>query len=342
MAGRVVGRQPGRHVVHVPPARRRDVLRRHAADRRRRQGQLRRHHRAAAPRRRPPCRRSAATRRRPSSTRRPSRSRSRRRTPRSCRPRRRSAWPSSAPSTLALPFDDRATSGLVGTGPFTLDHYTKDTEVVLDEARRLRVGLRRPREQGRRPPRRACRSRSSPRRACAPAPCSPSRSTSSAACRRRTSRPSATAASPSCSGPTPASCSGSARSSTSRRSTTRSCAQAIALAIDPTAVRDAALSPEFAVATSALAKTTPSWVDLSASIKSDPDAAGAALDALGWTLGGDGVREKDGQKLELALGWITNFGPNQTALELIQAQLAAVGVDGRRSKADRRPTTCRA
>ena len=53
-----------------------------------------------------------------------------------------------APSTLAVPFDDRATSGLVGSGPFTLDHYTKDSEVALDEARRLRVGLRRPREQG--------------------------------------------------------------------------------------------------------------------------------------------------------------------------------------------------
>ena len=50
------------------------------------------------------------------------------------------------------------------------------------------------------------------------------------------------------------------------------------------------------------------------------------LDEAGWTLGSDGVREKDGQRLELVLGWISNFGPNQTALEFIQAQLAAVGI----------------
>ena len=39
-----------------------------------------------------------------------------------------------APSTLAVPFDDRASGvGVVGTGPFTLDHYTKNTEVALDK-----------------------------------------------------------------------------------------------------------------------------------------------------------------------------------------------------------------
>ena len=37
-----------------------------------------------------------------------------------------------ADSTLAIPFDNRASgTGVVGTGPFTLDHYTKDTETVL-------------------------------------------------------------------------------------------------------------------------------------------------------------------------------------------------------------------
>ena len=43
------------------------------------------------------------------------------RTPRSCRRRRPSALGFVAPSTLALPFEERATAGLVGTGPFTLD-----------------------------------------------------------------------------------------------------------------------------------------------------------------------------------------------------------------------------
>ena len=35
----------------------------------------------------------------------------------------------------------------------------------------------------------------------------------------------------------------------------------------------------------------------------DPDAAAALLDQAGWTLGSDGVREKDGEKLDLVLGW---------------------------------------
>ena len=36
-----------------------------------------------------------------------------------------------APSTLAVPFEDRATSNLVGTGPFALQSYAKNSEVVL-------------------------------------------------------------------------------------------------------------------------------------------------------------------------------------------------------------------
>ena len=102
--------------------------------------------------------------------------------------------------------------------------------------------------------------------------------------------------------------------------------QAIGLAITPEEIRDAALSPEFAVATSVLSQTTPSHVDLSDTLVHDATEAAAVLDAAGWTLGSDGVREKDGQRLELVLGWISNFGPNQTALEFLQAQLAAVGI----------------
>ncbi|GGH33334.1 ABC transporter substrate-binding protein [Microbacterium album] len=59
----------------------------------------------------------------------------------------------------------------------------------------------------------------------------------------------------------------------------------------------------------------------------DTEAAAAALDAAGWTLGSDGVREKDGQKLELVLLYP---GSSDDALvsgiELIQQQLAEVGV----------------
>jgi peptide/nickel transport system substrate-binding protein len=38
------------------------------------------------------------------------------------------------------------------------------------------------------------------------------------------------------------------------------------------------------------------------------------------------VRQKDGQQLKLQVGYIANFGPNQTSLELIQQQLKDVGI----------------
>jgi peptide/nickel transport system substrate-binding protein len=103
--------------------------------------------------------------------------------------------------------------------------------------------------------------------------------------------------------------------------------QAIAKAIDRTAIRDSALSPEWAVATSVLSSTTPGYVDESAQLGYDPDAARALLDAAGWVPGDDGVREKDGQRLHLVVVYVTNFAPSQPALELIQAELAEVGIE---------------
>jgi peptide/nickel transport system substrate-binding protein len=230
-----------------------------------------------------------------------------------------------APSTLAVPFEDRATSGLVGSGPFTLDHYTKDSEVVLTKRAGYAWGSDARDNKGEAHldgvtfkiiPEASVRTGALQSGqvdvigGVPPQDIQTVRDGGFTVVERANPGVvfglSAIVDTPPLDDP--------------------ALRSAIALAIEPTAVRDAALSPEFAVATSVLATTTPSWVDLSASIKSDPDAAAKALDDLGWTLGDDGVREKDGQRLELTLGWITNFGPNQTALELIQAQLAEVGV----------------
>ncbi|MGI9823744.1 ABC transporter substrate-binding protein [Agromyces sp. Marseille-Q5079] len=103
--------------------------------------------------------------------------------------------------------------------------------------------------------------------------------------------------------------------------------EAIAHAIDPKEVRDTALNDLFAVATGPLAATTPGYVDLSGSIGFDPEASATLLDDAGWKEGADGIRAKDGTRLSLRLAWITNFGPNQTSLELIQQQLKAVGIE---------------
>ncbi|MCR2817404.1 ABC transporter substrate-binding protein [Microbacterium sp. zg.Y1090] len=58
----------------------------------------------------------------------------------------------------------------------------------------------------------------------------------------------------------------------------------------------------------------------------DAAAAGAALDAAGWTLSGD-VRRKDGKNLELVLLYPGNVDESVVSgIELIQQQLAEVGV----------------
>ena len=102
--------------------------------------------------------------------------------------------------------------------------------------------------------------------------------------------------------------------------------QAIADAIDSTAIRNAVLTPDFAVATSVLSNDTVGYVNLSKDLTYNPTQAGKLLTAAGWTPGPDGIRAKGGQQLSLTLGWISNFGPNQDALQLLQAELQQVGV----------------
>ncbi len=57
----------------------------------------------------------------------------------------------------------------------------------------------------------------------------------------------------------------------------------------------------------------------------DPEAAGALLDEAGWTMGSDGVREKDGEKLHVV--YITTSGSNGQAGELVQAYLLEAGFE---------------
>lgn len=59
----------------------------------------------------------------------------------------------------------------------------------------------------------------------------------------------------------------------------------------------------------------------------DPAAAGAALDAAGWTKGADGTRSKDGRPLKLAFAFVSGSTAGvQAAAELLQQQWKGVGV----------------
>jgi peptide/nickel transport system substrate-binding protein len=103
--------------------------------------------------------------------------------------------------------------------------------------------------------------------------------------------------------------------------------EAIAHAIDSTTVRDTSLNSLFSVGTSSLASTTPGYKDESSHFAFDLAKSEKLLSDDGWKVGSDGIRVKDGEKLSLTVAWITNFGPNQTTLELVQQELKKAGIE---------------
>jgi peptide/nickel transport system substrate-binding protein len=60
--------------------------------------------------------------------------------------------------------------------------------------------------------------------------------------------------------------------------------------------------------------------------ESDPAAAAATLDELGWVVGADGIRERDGEQLILHFAWNTRWPENAATAELIAEQWAEIGV----------------
>ena len=73
-----------------------------------------------------------------------------------------------------------------------------------------------------------------------------------------------------------------------------------------------------------------------APVSYDPGKAKSILDTAGWKLGSDGIRSKDGRRLELTIiGWpeVTDTG-----YQYLQSQLKAVGIDLKIKKASDRPT----
>lgn len=102
--------------------------------------------------------------------------------------------------------------------------------------------------------------------------------------------------------------------------------QAVQLGVNRQEVVDTVLSRRYKPATSSLASTTTAYKNLGDRLRHAPDLARKLLDEAGWKPGPGGIRAKDGRKLSLTVVWATNFGPNQTALELIQQQLKKIGV----------------
>ncbi|MET8676798.1 ABC transporter substrate-binding protein [Streptomyces sp. NPDC004647] len=79
-------------------------------------------------------------------------------------------------------------------------------------------------------------------------------------------------------------------------------------------------------ATSILSPTTPGYSDESSLVSYDPAKAKALLDADGWKVGGDGIRTKDGRPLSISIGNPGAISSVSPELELIQQQLKEIGV----------------
>ncbi|MFE3852337.1 ABC transporter substrate-binding protein [Streptomyces griseorubiginosus] len=103
--------------------------------------------------------------------------------------------------------------------------------------------------------------------------------------------------------------------------------QAILHAVDRQQIADAVFPTGTRAATSILAHTTPDYTSLAQDLTLDAAKAKSLLDKAGWRTGPDGIRVKNGKKLSLAITWIPNAATNQPALELVQQQLKAVGIE---------------
>lgn len=102
--------------------------------------------------------------------------------------------------------------------------------------------------------------------------------------------------------------------------------RALQISIDRQALIDTVLSDSYTPAASILNRGAPGWVDLSDEIAYDPEEAERLLDEAGWTVGADGIREKDGQRLELVVGATSNSVAIKPGLEFVAQEWRRIGV----------------
>lgn len=102
--------------------------------------------------------------------------------------------------------------------------------------------------------------------------------------------------------------------------------RALQLGIDRQAVVDTVLSDSYQASDSVLGHDDPLYTDVSADIGYDPEKAAALLDEAGWKVGSDGIREKDGQKLNLTLAASNQSVVFRPAFEFIEAGWRELGV----------------
>ena len=102
--------------------------------------------------------------------------------------------------------------------------------------------------------------------------------------------------------------------------------QALQLGIDRQTLKDTVLSDSYEISGSILNREAPDFVDLSAELAYDPEKSKSLLEAAGWAVGDDGIRVKNGQKLEVTVTSSNNSVVIKPAFELIEQQWRKIGV----------------
>jgi peptide/nickel transport system substrate-binding protein len=97
----------------------------------------------------------------------------------------------------------------------------------------------------------------------------------------------------------------------------------ISKGIDRQQIVDTVLTERDQAASGVLSHSTPLFEDLGDALAYDPEGAEQLLDDAGWVVGDDGIREKDGQPLSTTV----TFWQDPAPLELVQQQLRQIGVD---------------
>lgn len=102
--------------------------------------------------------------------------------------------------------------------------------------------------------------------------------------------------------------------------------QALLHATNAKQIVDTLFSHNYPVAKSVVAESAAGYVDLSDKLKYDPKRAAQLLDEAGWKPGSDGIRQKDGKRLDLSIYESLPQPQNKEVLQLVAQQWKQIGV----------------
>ncbi len=103
--------------------------------------------------------------------------------------------------------------------------------------------------------------------------------------------------------------------------------QAIQIGFDRATVIQGVIGDWFQPSESALSHTTVGYTDLSDRLAYDPDKARSILDTAGWTVGPDGIRVKDGERLSFDITGEFSWNDSPSVAAIIKEQLKDIGVE---------------